>query len=263
MKVFIESVSVGWWHSQRGGNSPAVMNHSSGVSFLSNLNANFNIKGATIPLMQQNRLLELSCPEKKRLIEKHFLPDTENIGSSVFSRKMRPMHRVLFVFQTRDCHWNASVNTRFCQFSLLLFGIQSNHRISIREHSYPSAYKHTKLELRILFLALLFFALSQLYSFLKSPHNCSSHLVCAQGWWSHGSVASSVGELCLLLWRWRIIKRFCSFLAKAIKWHDKRSDEEMFLFVLSSCYSKTHSICFTFQFKFAPSYSVLYLRGAV
>lgn len=93
-----------------------------------------------------------------------FLPDTENTGSSVFSRKMRPMHRVLFVLQTRDCHWNASVNTRFCQFSLLLFGIQSNHRISIREHSYPSAYKHTKLELRILFLALLFFALSQLYS---------------------------------------------------------------------------------------------------
>lgn len=101
-----------------------------------------------------------------------FLPDTENTGSSVFSRKMRPMHRVLFVFQTRDCHWNASVNTRFCQFSLLLFGIQSNHRISIREHSYPSAYKHTKLELRILFLALLFFALSQLYSqnfFFKKP----------------------------------------------------------------------------------------------
>ncbi|KAI9538808.1 hypothetical protein NQZ68_012463, partial [Dissostichus eleginoides] len=56
---------------------------------------------------------------------------------------------------SRDCRCNARVNIWFCQFSVLQFGIQSNRRISIREHFHPLAYRLTELQLCILFLALL------------------------------------------------------------------------------------------------------------
>lgn len=124
------------------------------TTFLSNSNANCYISGSTILLIRRHKLPELWWPEKWHLRE--FLPNTEHTGESVFSQ-------VCFG-QRRDCHWNASVNTRFCQLSVLLFGIQSNRRISIREHFHPSAYRPTELQLHILFLALLLLAVSQLYS---------------------------------------------------------------------------------------------------
>lgn len=85
----------------------------------------------------------------------------------VFHEDQDRAYGIVCLGQTWGRHWNASANTRFFQFSVLLFGIQSNRRISIRGRFHPSAYRPTELQLHILFLALLLFAESQLYS-LKS-----------------------------------------------------------------------------------------------
>lgn len=64
-RVFLNA-PVGWKHCHSGGNSPAVLNHYSGVSFLSNLNANYYMSGLTILLIQQCRLPEFWLLAKKK-----------------------------------------------------------------------------------------------------------------------------------------------------------------------------------------------------
>lgn len=53
--------------------------------------------------IQQHKLLELFDEHKKKIgFERIFLPNTKHTGEIVYSRKIRAMHRVLFVLGRQE-----------------------------------------------------------------------------------------------------------------------------------------------------------------